>query len=111
MATTPGPSPLAVTGIVDLDIPNRILTVMLSDSERGYSRLCWKEAYQALRRSEESGWRSGQPTVWAGTDRADKVASASAGDAVFGGLLRFHFAPGETAFTQLIGKPGLTAIV
>ena len=111
MATTPVPSPLAVTGIVDIDIPSRTLTVMLSDAEQGFPRLCWKEAYQALRRSEQSGWRTAQPTVWASTDSADRVASATAGDAVFGGLLRFVFPPGEASFVQLVGKPGLTALV
>ena len=110
-ATEKVPQPLAVTGIVDIDIPNRTLTVMLSDAERGFPRLVWRESYAALRRSEESGWRTGQPTVWASTDSADKVASAAAGDASFGGMLRFQFAPGEASFMQLIGKPGLTAII
>ena len=111
MATTPVPSPLAVTGLVDVDVPSRTLTVMLSDAEQGYPRLVWRESYAALRRSEQSGWRTGQLTIWASTDSADKVASATAGDAVFGGLLRFVFPPGEASFVQLVGKPGLTAIV
>jgi len=34
-----------------------------------------------------------------------------AGDAVFGGLLRFTFPPGEQSFVQLVGKPGLTCFV
>jgi hypothetical protein len=109
-ATTPLPSPLAVVGVVSADIPNRTLTVKLADSEQGYARSLWKEAYRALKASEESGWRSADPTVWANTDRADKVASTVAGDAVFGGLLRFTFAD-EASYLRLVGQPGLTAFV
>jgi hypothetical protein len=86
-ATTPVPSPLAVTGVVSNDLSKRTLTVRISDNEQGFPRLCWKEAYQALRRSEQSGWRTAHPTVWASTDSADKVASAVAGDNTDGGRL------------------------
>jgi hypothetical protein len=110
-ATTPVPSPLAVVGVVSNDWSSRTLTVRISDNERGFPRLCWKEAYAALRRSEQSGWRTGQPTIWAGTDSADKVASATPGDNTDNGRLVFSFAPGQQAYTQLVGKPGLTAFV
>jgi hypothetical protein len=82
MATpiTPVPQPLAVTGVVSNDLANRTLTVRLSDLEQGFPRLCWKASYAALRRSEESGWRTdsrlyglvptvptGWPLLWLGT--------------------------------------------
>jgi hypothetical protein len=72
--------------------------------------LCWKESYAALRWGEEAGWY-GHSTVYASTDKSDKVASAVAGDPVFGGLLRFSFAPGEESYVQLVGRPGLSAFV
>jgi hypothetical protein len=102
---------LAVVGVVSIDVANRVLSVRISDLEQGFPRFSWKESYAALRRSEQSGWRTAGPTVWAGTDSADKVASATAGDNTDGGRLVFSFAPGQQAYTQLVGKPGLTALV
>jgi len=102
---------MAVTGVVSSIIPERVLVVRITDQANGYERQCWREAYQALRRSEERGWRDSGPTVWASTDTADRVASATAGDPVFGGLLRFTFRPGEPSFVQLVGKPDLSCFV
>jgi hypothetical protein len=110
-AATPLPSPVAVVGVVSNDLPNRTLTVKLADAADGYTKLLWRESFAALRRSEQLGWRDSAPTVYASTDSADRVASATAGDAVFGGLLRFTFAPGEPSYVQLVGKPNLAAIV
>ncbi|HJV13308.1 MAG TPA: hypothetical protein VJ625_05385, partial [Propionibacteriaceae bacterium] len=62
------------------------------------------------KRAEESGWRSADPTIWANTDSRDGVASAVAGDPVFGGLLKFRFND-DSAYLQLVGNPGLTALV
>lgn len=110
-ATTPVPSPMAVVGVVSAIIPERVLVVRISDTASGYERQCWREAHQALRRSEQRGWRDSSPTVWASTDSADRVASATAGDPIFGGLLRFTFRPGEPSFVQLVGKPDLSCFV
>jgi hypothetical protein len=71
----------------------------------------WREAFQALRRSEEGGWRNGHSTVWASTPQVYQAAYATAGDATFGGMLQFKFQPGEQAYVGLISKPGLTASV
>jgi hypothetical protein len=109
-ATERVPSPLAITAVVSNDLPNRRLTVRISGLEQGVPRLLWKESYAALRRSEESGWRTAHPTIWAATERADKVASALAGDNTDSGRLVFSFAPGEEAYAQLISKP-VTALV
>ena len=87
------------------------LTLRLSDQANGYTKLLWREAFQALRRSEEGGWRNGHSTVWASTPQAYQAAFATAGDATFGGLLQFTFQPGEQAYVDLISKPGLTASV
>jgi hypothetical protein len=109
-ATTRIPQPLACIGVVSNDLPQRTLTVRLSDLEQGYVRLLWREAWRALKASEQSGWR-GQQVVWANTDTADSVASAATGDSADGGRLVFAFAPGQQAYQQLISKPGLTAFV
>jgi hypothetical protein len=102
---------MAVTGVVSSIIPERVLVVRISDTASSHERLTWKEAWRALKASEERGWRDANPTVYANTDTADKVASAVAGDAAFHGMLRFTFAPGEQSFVQLVGKPGLTCFV
>jgi hypothetical protein len=110
-ASTRLPSPMAVTGVVSHVIPERVLVVRISDTASGYERLTWKEAWRALKSAEERGWRGyADPPVWADTAKADKVAHAVAGDAVFGGLLRFTFGD-EAVYMQLVGQPHLTAFV
>jgi hypothetical protein len=108
MATTPVPSPLAVTGIVDIDIPSRTLTVMLSDAEQGVPRLLWKESYAALRRSEESGWRTAHPYVWGGALGNRQIIHGQPGDYL---TLLFCFPAGERVYAKLVGTPRLAAIV
>jgi hypothetical protein len=109
LATTPLPQPHEAAGVVSNDLGSRCSTVKLSDTANGYTRLLWREAFQALQRSEEGGWRNGHPTVYASTPGAYHVAHAVAGDAAFGGMLNFAFQPGEAEYTKLIGSPGLTA--
>jgi hypothetical protein len=111
MATTPVPSPHPIDAVVNADIPSRTLTVRISDLASGYQKLQWREAWRALKSAEEHGWRNSAPTLWANTDSSYRVAFATLGDAVFGGLLKFTFPPGVQAFQQLIGKPGLSATV
>lgn len=85
-ASTRLPSPMAVTGVVSYVISERALVVRISDTASGYERLTWKEAWRALKSAEERGWRGyADPTVWADTAKADKVAHAVAGDAVSAG--------------------------
>ena len=109
-ATTPVPQPHPIDAVVSADIPSRILTVRISDLASGYQKSQWREAWRALKSAEEYGWHSSSaPTVWASTDSSYRVAFATLGDAVFGGLLKFHFPPGVQAFQELISKPGLTA--
>jgi hypothetical protein len=111
MATTPVPSPHAVDAVVSADIPSRTLTVRISDLASGYQKLQWKEAWRALKRAEEHGWRNSPQTLWADTAASRRVAFATLGDDVWGGVLKFTFPSGVEAFQQLIGKPGLTATV
>jgi hypothetical protein len=101
------PSPLAVTGIVDIDIPSRTLAVRLSELESGYSKLWWRESHAALKAAERNGWR-GHRTVYVSTPTASDVAHAVPGDYQ---MLLVRFPAGVSAFTELVGKPGLTALV
>jgi hypothetical protein len=109
VATTKLPSPFGCVGVVSNDLAQRVLTVRISDNESGYGRLLWREAFQALRRSEEAGIH-GRSVVWASTPDAFQVAPVTAGDNIFGGLLKFAFYGKET-YTKLISSPGLTATV
>jgi hypothetical protein len=107
-ATEKVPQPVVVLGVVDRDLAQRSLLVRPSELASGYEKLNWRTAHQALRQSEETGWRSGHPVVWASTPNARQVAPVVAGDFL---SLLVHFHSGEQAFSQLIGKPGLFAFV
>jgi hypothetical protein len=105
-ATEPLPSPMAAVGVVTVDLAQRVLYVRLSDLETGHAQSLFRQSFQALRTAEEKGSAGG--TVWAASPSSDRVAFAKTGD---GGLLRFHFPPGEKSFTELVGKPNLTALL
>ena len=109
MSTTTLPDPVAVDGVVFNDVETRTLHVRLSDQANGYSRLLWAQGWQALRRAEESGWRNnGVPDVWASAPGAYRIVHGLPGE---GGTLKFTFHTGQTAYSELVGKPGLAAIV
>jgi hypothetical protein len=105
-ATERLPSPLAAIGVVTVDVAARTLFVRLSDLETGHAQSLYRQSFQALKAAEEKG--SAGAAVWASTPSSDRVAFAQAGD---GGLLKFTFPPGEPAFVELVGRPGLAAIV
>jgi hypothetical protein len=105
----PVPQPLAISAVVVNDFANRTLFCRLPDHLTGPGRIAWANGYEALRLAEENGWGWGDaPQLWASTKTAERVARAAAGDAQ---TLKFFFEPGNKAYGQLIGKPGLTAIV
>jgi hypothetical protein len=110
-AATPVPSPHAVDAVVTPIISERTLVVRLSDTASGYQRLCWREAWRALKSAENSGWRNNVQTLWADAPDSRRVAFATLGDDLWGGMLKFTFPSGVQAFQQLIGAPGLTATV
>jgi hypothetical protein len=69
----------------------------------------WQQGWQQLRRSEESGWpKDGAPWVWASTPSAYQVVHGGAAE---NGSLKFHFPAGTAGYGELVGKPGLVAIV
>ena len=102
------PQPYAITAAVTNDFASRSLFVRLPDSEIGYPRLLWREAFAAYSRAEESGWRGGVSPLYASALGAgDRLAYPVPGDLQ---MLKFHFPPGNTAYGPLISKP-LYAIV
>jgi hypothetical protein len=105
------PSLHEAVGVVSNDLSNRTLTVRLSDQANGFTRLLWKEAFRALRSAEEGGWRNSHSTVYASAGTSFRVASAVCGNGDFGGMLKFVFPSGEPSYSQLVGKPGLSASV
>jgi hypothetical protein len=109
MATTPVPQPLAVDGVVFNDVATRTLHVRLSDQASGYTRLLWQQGWQQQRRAEEAGWpSSGAPWVWASAPGHHRIVHGLPGE---GGTLKFHFPTSVSAYSELISKPGLAAIV
>ena len=97
------PQPYAVVAAVSNDVVSPTLSVHLPQTEVGYGRLLWHEAYQA---TEESGWSGGTAPLYASALGADRIAYATPGDLQ---TLQFHFEPGKTVYAQLIAKP-LSAI-
>ena len=77
----------------------------------GYGLLLWRDCHMALMRAQESGWRTGHETVWAGVAGDSRVTNAVA---VPNLKLMFHFPPdaaGKDAYRQLVGAPNLVASV
>ena len=108
IATTRIPTPLIVDGAVTNDVPSRTLVVRLSESAGGYAQLLWREVHQALVKAQESGWRTSAPTLWGGALGNRQIVHGLPGDYQ---TLLFHFRAGESVYSELVGKPGLTATV
>jgi hypothetical protein len=107
-ATVPVPQPLAADGVVFNDPATRTLTVRLSEAASGYTRLLWRQGWQALRQAQEGGYRSRVPQVWAHGAGRREIAHGQPAD---GGALTFTFYSGNDAYSKLVSKPGLVAIV
>jgi hypothetical protein len=108
-ATEKVPEPLRIDAVASVNINDRCISVRCSDLASGDERMFWKQAFRALQSAEQGGW-SNHSTVWASTPTKFQAAYATAGDAEFGGTLRFTFGRGETSFHELISKP-VTATV
>jgi hypothetical protein len=110
------PQPMAVDGVVTADYAARTLAVRLPDSAGGHAVSLWRQAYQQLRQAEEGSWRNAHPflwrtappVLWGGAFGDRQIVHGEPGD---GQQLLFHFPPGVEAYTRLVGKPGLAAIV
>jgi hypothetical protein len=102
------PRPVAVDAVVFNDVATRTLSVRLSDQADGFTRLLWQQGWQQQRRAQEAGWpANGARWVWADAPGHRQVAH---GLPTEGGVMSFTFPPGATAYSELVGKPGLTAI-
>ena len=109
MTTEALPRPTSAVGVVDHDPVGRVLVVRLSEVEGGYSRLLWREGWTALRQASEAGWPAdGAAWVWANLPGARQVVHSQPADGL---ALSFHFPPGTPGYSQLISRPGLTAII
>jgi hypothetical protein len=98
--------PFALDGVVTNDLSQRSLSVRQPDNASGYQRLWWKQAWLQMRAAVEDGWRN-HPSVYASAPGARDVAIVHPGDFQ---TLTVSFPPGATAYSALIGRPGLYAI-
>ena len=101
------PQPFALDGVVTNDLPSRSLGVRLPDIASGYQCLWWRQAWLQLKAAVEDGWRN-HPFVFASAPGAYQVAHVNPADFQ---TLAVSFPPGVAAYTELISKPGLVAIV
>jgi hypothetical protein len=100
--------PHAVGGVVYNDVVSRTLFVRLPDAASGHDRSLWRQAHQRLVAAEQAGWPVSEPWLWAhGAGKRD-IAHGLPGDAA---TIKFAFAAGQTAYSELVGKPRLSAIV
>jgi hypothetical protein len=110
-ATEPIVSSLFVEAPVVVDSGNKILFVKRPETESGYTLLLWRECHGALLRAQETGFRTGHETAWAGVTGDSRITHAVA---VSGLKLMFQF-PGVPSalgpFQRLISTPGLVARV
>jgi hypothetical protein len=111
-ATTPLPRPRAIDGAVENDISNRTLIVRRPKHIAGYAAFLWRQAHELLALAEERGWpSSGARFVWCSAPGNPDLVHAAPGANL---TLRFHFPAGSPAgkvYSELVGKPGLSAIV
>jgi hypothetical protein len=99
---------MAVDGAVTADYEARTLAVRLPDTAGGHAMSLWRQAYGQLRAAEEAGWPASHPWFWGGAFGHRQLVHGKPGDGL---QLVFHFPVGESAYSRLIGKPGLYAIV
>jgi hypothetical protein len=103
------PRPKAVTGAVFADVLGRTLTVRQAEPASGFERLLWRQGWQQLRRAQEAGWPTdGAPSVFADAPKSHRVIHGVPAD---GGALSFTWPVGSPGFAELVGRPGLYAVV
>jgi hypothetical protein len=102
------PTPLAVEGAVAIDNPSRTLAVRLTENAGGYESHLWRQAHGALLREQDSSWRGATSVVWCSAPGQRDITAATAGDFQ---MLLARFRPGESVYTELVGRPRLYAIV
>jgi hypothetical protein len=105
----PLPRPKAVTAAVFTDVLSRTLTVRQAEPASGYERSLWIKGWQALRQASAAGWPPGAaPWIFADAPKSHRVIH---GVPVEGGALSFTWPVGSPGFAELVGRPGLYAVV
>jgi hypothetical protein len=101
-ATVPSrlPDPRAVEGAVVLDVANRTVTVV--PTETGYNAMLWRTGVEKL---ERGGY--GAPSVWAHGLGHQQIAAGQPQN----GALVFRLHKGDAAWSDLVGTAGLAATV
>jgi hypothetical protein len=110
-ATKPLPQPLAIHAPVVADFANMTLIVRRPENAGGSEKLLWREAHAALVQAEELGWPSRTRFVYGSAPGHYQFAHAAPGpnlSLVFGFVVG---TPPARVYAQLVGKPGLSAIV
>jgi hypothetical protein len=118
-ATKPLPRPRAIDGAVSNDVANRTLIVSRPSHISGYEAFSWRQAHEQLVNADERAWsntyqewvRDNVPVLWCSTPEKRNVVKGAPGPNL---ELHFHFPAGTEAgkvYTELVGKPGLAAIV
>jgi hypothetical protein len=105
------PRPRAIDGAVENDISNRTLIVRRPKHTAGYEAFMWRQAHKHLVNADERGWYNSDANVRCSTPGHPDLVSATPGENL---TLRFHFPAGTPAgkvYTELVSKPGLTAVV
>jgi hypothetical protein len=103
------PRPKAITGSVFTDVIGRTLTVRQAEPASGYESALWRSAWSALRRAHAAGWpEGGAPWVFADALKSYRVVHGVPAD---GGALSFTWPVGSAGFAELVGRPGLYALV
>jgi hypothetical protein len=110
-ATTPLPRPRAIDGAVTNDVANRTLIVRRPKHITGHEAFMWRQAHEQLVSADERGWYNSDANVRCSAPGHRELVSAAPGPNL---TLLFHFPAGSEAgkvYTELVGKPGLSAIV
>jgi hypothetical protein len=100
------PRPRAATAAVFADPATRTLHVRLSELESGYMQTLWRSGWTALRQSYENGWPPSGPLQVYCDGRRDVW-----GVPTEGGALSFTWPVGVAGYADLVGRPGLYAVV
>lgn len=111
-ATTPVARPLAIIGAVSNEPESRTLIVRRPKDTTGYEAFLWRQAHEQLVLAEDRGWpTNGMRVVWCSAGGKPDLVHAAPGQNL---TLRFHFPAGSPAgkvYTELVSRPGLSAIV
>jgi hypothetical protein len=94
--------------VVNESFTARRLVVKPAATSNGYDNLAWREAYRALLRDEQSGWRADSLSFY-GRFAGEELLAFAEPDPDRAAL-RFRFQDGDPAYERLTRTRGLFAI-